>query len=61
MVTVQGRYVDVGKYIESLDKFPYFVRVPDVEIAGREDLRPEVEMKLLINLYASSLAAGGQI
>ncbi len=59
--TVQGRYIDVGKYIESLDKFPYFVRVPDVEVAGREDLRPEVEMKLLVNLYASSLAAGGQL
>jgi Tfp pilus assembly protein PilO len=61
MVTVQGRYIDVGRYVESLDKFPYFVRVPDFEINAREDIRPEVEAKLLVNLYASSLASGGKL
>jgi Tfp pilus assembly protein PilO len=61
LVTVQGRYIDVGRYVESLDKFPYFVRVPDFEISAREDIRPEVEAKLLINLYASSLASGGKL
>ena len=61
MVTVQGRYVDVGQYVESLDKFPYFVRVPDFEVSAREDIRPEIEAKLLVNLVASSLAMGGKL
>ncbi len=61
MVTVQGRYVDVGQYVESLDKFPYFVRVPDFEVTAREDIRPEVEAKLLVNLVASSLTMGGKL
>jgi len=60
-VTVQGRYVDIGQYVESLDKFPYFVRVPDFEVNAREDIRPEVEAKLLVNLVASSLATGGKL
>jgi len=61
MVTVQGRYMDIGQYVESLDKFPYFVRVPDFEVTAREDIRPEVEAKLLVNLVASSLATGGKL
>ncbi|MBN2536664.1 type 4a pilus biogenesis protein PilO [candidate division WOR-3 bacterium] len=61
MVTVQGRYMDVGRYVESLDRFPYFVRVPDFEVTAREDIRPEIEVKLLVNLYTSSLASGGRI
>lgn len=61
MVTVQGRYLDVGRYVEGLDRFPYFVRVPDFEVSAREDIRPEVEVKLLFNLYASSLAGGGRL
>ena len=60
-VTVQGRYIDIGQYVESLDKFPYFVRVPDFEVNAREDIRPEVEAKLLVNLVASSLATGGKL
>ncbi len=61
MVTVQGRYIDIGQYVEGLDKFPYFVRVPDFEVTAREDIRPEVEAKLLVNLVASSLATGGKL
>ena len=61
LITVQGRYVDIGQYVESLDKFPYFVRVPDFEVSAREDIRPEVEAKLLVNLVASSLATGGKL
>ena len=60
-VTVQGRYADIGRYVESLDRFPYFVRVPDFEVNAREDIRPEVEIKLLVNLYASSLSAGERL
>lgn len=61
LVTVQGRYLDVGQYVESLDKFPYFVRVPNFEVNARDDIRPEIEAKLLVNLYASSLASGGKL
>jgi Tfp pilus assembly protein PilO len=61
LITVQGRYIDIGQYVESLDKFPYFVRVPDFEVNAREDIRPEVEAKLMVNLVASSLATGGKL
>lgn len=61
MVTIQGRYVDVGRYVESLDRFPYFVRVPDFEVIARLDIRPEVEVKILLNLFASSLTADEQL
>lgn len=56
MVTVQGRYLDIGRYIQSLGGYQYFVRVPDVDINAREDIRPEVEAKMLVNIYVSSLA-----
>ncbi|MFO7675538.1 MAG: type 4a pilus biogenesis protein PilO [bacterium] len=61
-LTLQGRFIDIGRYIESLDRFPYFVRVPDFEVTAREDIRPEVEVKLLVNFYTSSLTGpGGEI
>lgn len=55
LLTIQGRYIDIARYIESLTDFPYFLRTPEIEIIGREDLRPNVEARLLINLYVSSL------
>ncbi|MEO0004624.1 MAG: type 4a pilus biogenesis protein PilO [candidate division WOR-3 bacterium] len=58
LVTVQGRYLDIGRYVEDLNSYPYFVRVPDFEINARADIRPEVEAKLLVNIYTSSLAKG---
>jgi len=61
LITVQGRYLDVGSYVESLGSFPYFVRVPDFEVNAREDIRPEVEVKLLVNLYVSSLPTGTEL
>lgn len=61
VVTSQGRYVDIGRYVEGLEEFPYFVRIPDFEVRARDDLRPEVEAKLLVNIYASSLAGGGKL
>jgi len=61
LVRVQGRYLDIGQYVEGLVRFPYFVRVPDFEISARDDIRPEVEAKLLVNIYASSLAGGGRL
>ncbi len=56
MVTVQGRYLDIGRFVEKLAHYPYFVRVPDFDINAREDIRPEVEAKMLVNIYVSSLA-----
>ncbi|MEO0077586.1 MAG: type 4a pilus biogenesis protein PilO [candidate division WOR-3 bacterium] len=61
VVTSQGRYIDIGRYVEGLEEFPYFVRIPDFEVRARDDLRPEVEAKLLVNIYASSLASGGRL
>ena len=61
MVTTQGRFLDIGRYVESLNDFPYFVRVPDFEVTAREDIRPEVEVKMLVNLYASSLTTEGKL
>lgn len=61
MVTVQGRYLDIGQYVEGLNNYPYFLRVPALELIARDDIRPEVEAKLQINLYASSLTSGGKL
>ncbi|MEN9979754.1 MAG: type 4a pilus biogenesis protein PilO, partial [candidate division WOR-3 bacterium] len=61
MVTVQGRYLDIGRFVEGLGDYPYFVRVPDFDFSAREDIRPEVEAKLLVNIYASSLAGRGDL
>lgn len=61
LVTVQGRYLDVGRYLQNLGGYQYFVRVPDVDINARDDIRPEVEAKLLLNIYVSSLAGGGSL
>lgn len=61
MVTVQGRYLDIGQYIEALNNYPYFLRVPAFELVARDDIRPEVEAKLQVNLYASSLTSGGKL
>jgi len=61
VVTCQGRFIEVGRYLEGLAQFPYFIRVPDFEVNAREDIRPEVEVKFLMNLYASSLASEGQL
>ncbi|NPV14351.1 type 4a pilus biogenesis protein PilO [candidate division WOR-3 bacterium] len=61
LVTVQGRYLDIGRYIQNLNNYQYFVRVPDVDINARDDIRPEIEAKLLVNIYVSSLAGGGNL
>jgi len=61
LITCQGRFIEVGRYLEGLAQFPYFIRVPDFEVNAREDIRPEVEVKFLLNLYASSLASEGQL
>lgn len=56
--TVQGKYIDIAQYIESLNNFPYFLRAYEIEIITKEEIKPMVEVKLLINLYTSSLAQG---
>jgi Tfp pilus assembly protein PilO len=53
--TVRGRYLDIGRFVENLDKFRYFVRVPELEITGRDEIRPFVEARILINLYATKM------
>lgn len=53
--TVRGRYLDIGRFVENLDQFRYFVRVPEFEVVGKDEIRPFVEARLLINLYATKL------
>ncbi|MBS4015441.1 MAG: type 4a pilus biogenesis protein PilO [Candidatus Latescibacteria bacterium] len=55
LLTIQGRYLDIARYLESLLEFPYFLRTPEVEIISRDDIRPLVEVRVLINIYVSSL------
>uniref|UniRef100_A0A7C6AA98 Type 4a pilus biogenesis protein PilO n=1 Tax=candidate division WOR-3 bacterium TaxID=2052148 RepID=A0A7C6AA98_UNCW3 len=54
-IVLQGRYLDIGAYIENLNRFPYFVKVPEFEITGKDEIRPAVEARVLLNIYASSL------
>jgi Tfp pilus assembly protein PilO len=53
---IRGRYLDIGRFVESLDKFRYFIRVPEFEVLGRDDIRPFVEARLLINIFATRTA-----
>ncbi|MEO0083113.1 MAG: type 4a pilus biogenesis protein PilO [candidate division WOR-3 bacterium] len=55
ILVIQGRYLDVARYLESLRDFAYFVRCPEIEVIGKQEIRPLVEVQVLINLYGSSL------
>lgn len=57
--TVQGKYLDIAQYLESLKDFPYFIRIPEIEIIGKDEIRPMIEARILVNLYVSSLVVGG--
>ncbi|MEO0092805.1 MAG: type 4a pilus biogenesis protein PilO [candidate division WOR-3 bacterium] len=54
-IVLQGRYLDIGAYIESLNRFPYFVKVPEFELTGKDEIRPAIEARILLNIYTSSL------
>jgi len=56
--SIKGKYLDIAQYIESLKDFPYFARTNEIEVISKEEIRPVVEVKLLINVYASSLVSG---
>ncbi len=57
-VTCQGKYLDIGRFVESLKNFPFYVKVHELEMTGKNELRPEIETRLLINFYISSLQTG---
>lgn len=61
LITIQGRYLDIAQYIENLKEFPYFVRTPEIEIIAKEEIRPVIEIQLLINIYGSSLVSGSNL
>ncbi len=54
-IVIQGRYIDIGTYIDNLKQFPYFVKTPEFEITGKDEIRPAIEARLLLNIYTSSL------
>jgi Tfp pilus assembly protein PilO len=54
-IVLQGRYLDIGAYLENLNQFPYFVKVPEFELTGKDEIRPAVEARFLLNIYTSSL------
>jgi Tfp pilus assembly protein PilO len=60
-VTCQGKYLDIGHFIESLANFPFYVKVYELEMTSKTELRPEIEAKLLINIYTSSLVERGEM
>lgn len=55
LITIQGRYLDIAQYIESLKEFPYFLRTPEIEITNKDEISPNIEAQILVNIYASSL------
>jgi Tfp pilus assembly protein PilO len=57
MLIFQGKYLDIARFIESLKDFPYFIRTPEIDLTARDDIRPIIEVRLLINIYASSLVS----
>lgn len=61
IITVQGKYLDISQYLESLEDFPYFIRIPEIEVIGKDEIRPMVEVRILVNLYVSSLVVGRKL
>lgn len=61
IITVQGRYIEIGRFLEKLKDFPYYIRTPEFEIIGKDEIRPMVEAKILVNLYASSLITASKL
>jgi Tfp pilus assembly protein PilO len=56
--TVQAKFLDVAQYLASLKDFPYYLRTPEIEVVAKDELRPKVEVRILFNLYVSSLVVG---
>ncbi|MEO0087104.1 MAG: type 4a pilus biogenesis protein PilO [candidate division WOR-3 bacterium] len=54
-ITLQGRYLDIGKFIADLRKFPYFIKVYELEFTGKDEIKPLIEARILVNIFASSL------
>ncbi len=54
-ITLQGRYLDIGKFIADLRKFPYFIKVYELEFIGKDEIKPLIEARILVNIFASSL------
>ncbi len=61
VITIQGRYLDIAQYIDNLKEFPYFVRTPEIEVIAKQEIRPVIEVELLINIYGSSLVSGSNL
>ncbi len=60
-ITCQGKYLDIGRFIESLKDFPFYVKIHELDMTGKAELRPEIEARLLLNIYTSSLFSGGEM
>lgn len=54
-IVLQGRYLDIGKFIANLSKFPYFIKVYELEFTGKDEIKPLIEGRILVNIFASSL------
>jgi Tfp pilus assembly protein PilO len=55
-ITLQGRYLDIGRFIANLRNFPYFVKVYELEFIGKDEIKPLIEARILVNIFASSMA-----
>jgi Tfp pilus assembly protein PilO len=48
---VRGRYNNLGRYFEELEKLPFTIRVEHFEIHGKEDILPDVDAIVSLALY----------
>jgi Tfp pilus assembly protein PilO len=61
LFTVQAKFLEVAQYLETLKDFPYYLRTPEIEIIEKDEIRPKVEVRVLFNLYVSSLVSGSKL
>ena len=48
---LQGRYMNLGRMLERIDKLPFNVTVTDVSMAAIPDSRPKLDIELSMFLY----------
>jgi Tfp pilus assembly protein PilO len=48
---IEGKYNNLGRYLEELENLPLITRVEHIEIHGKEDILPNIKAVLIIAMY----------
>lgn len=51
VVTVEGNYIDIGRYLENWYKLPFYITTEEIELAGKNENQTTLESKISAKLY----------